>query len=102
MKTKVILYIQAVKWVCDFGDNAFNISVTSYKRESDENHIVIDIDEQEVEIDVPEVSQKDLTIAHIEQLKGIKVKFQAEAHMKIKSIDEQIENLLSIENKVGE
>ncbi len=99
MKIKQKLYIQAVKWVSSFGDIEFETSVSTYKRESSENYVIIDIDEQEIELDIPKVTKEQLTLAHVDQLRGIKTKFQAEVQQKIQSIDEQIESLLAIEYK---
>ena len=99
MKIKLTLYIQAIKYASSFSGSKFETQVHTFKRTSDEHYIVVDIDEQEIEIDATEPTQEQLTLAHVEQLRGIKTKFQAEVHQKIKSIDEQIESLLALEHK---
>lgn len=101
MKIKVKLFIQAVKWVSAYSEQNFVIGISCYKRESDQNYIVIDIDEQEIEIDTYQPTQEELNIAHVEQLRGVKAKFQAEAQLKLNSLDEQIESLLALEHKEG-
>ena len=101
MKIKHKLYIQAVKYI-GYGDNEFEIQVNCFRRESDASYIIIDVDEQEVEVESFMPTQEQLTLAHVEQLKGIKTKFQAEVQQKIKSIDEQIESLLAIEYVEGD
>jgi hypothetical protein len=98
MKIKQKLYIQAVKWVGTGGEK-FKIEASCFKRESDSFNVVVDIDEQEIELDVYQPTQEELTLAHVEQLQGVKTKFQAEVQQKIQSIDDQIESLLAIEYK---
>lgn len=90
---KIKLYIQAEKY--NF-EKEFRVCVNAYKVESTQTHIVINIGEVEVEVDTPEISQKELTLAHVEQLKGIKKSLQAECNAKVVSIDNQIANLLAL------
>lgn len=97
MKIKTILYIQAIKY--DW-QKEFEIGVYSHEHSSTENTVVINIDETEVILECPELSQSDFTNGHVEQLRKVKEELLAETHQKAKSIDEQIESLLAIENKV--
>ncbi len=75
-----------------------NIFFDSNDRIRKESNVVIDIGEVEVDVDIPELSQKELTLAYVEQLKGIKKSIQAECNAKIVSIDNQIANLLALTN----
>ena len=93
---KVKLYIQASKY--SFQDE-FSVKVSCYKSQSCESSVVIDVDEVEVDIDIPEFTQEQFTNGHVEQLRLIKEKLKADTHLKIKSLDEQIESLLAIECK---
>jgi len=92
---KVKLYIQAEKFSFE---SEFRTCVNAFKMESRESNVVIDIGEVEVDVDIPELSQKELTLAHVEQLKGIKKSIQAECNAKIVSIDNHIANLLALTN----
>ena len=93
---KVKLYIQARKW--SFEEN-FETIVSTFRIESDASYAMVDIDEVEVDIDVPKFTQEQFTNGLVEQLVKTKQKLQAETHLKLKSLDEQIESLLAIECK---
>ena len=93
---KVKLYIQASKY--SFQDE-FTVNASCYRSQSCESSVVIDVDEVEVDIDIPEFTQEQFTNGHVEQLRLIKEKLKADTHLKIKSLDEQIESLLAIECK---
>lgn len=93
---KVKLYIQASKY--SFQDE-FSVSVSCYKSKSDARNVIIDIDELEIDVDVPEFTQEQFISGHVEQLRIIKEKLKADTHLQIKSLDEQIESLLAIECK---
>ncbi len=99
MKLKTKLFIQATKWT-GFSDDEFKVAASTVKSESSVSFVVIDIDEVEIELDTPDFTQDQFTNGHVEQLRVIKEKLLAETHLKAKSIDEQIESLLAIENKV--
>ena len=97
MKLKTKLYIQAVKWSFD---DEFEINAGTIKHKSSCDRVVIDIDETEVEVECPDFTQAQFANGHVEQLRKVKEKLLAETHQKAKSLDEQIEQLLAIENKV--
>ena len=97
MKIKTMLYIQAKKSTFQ---KEFVISASSFKDSSDQYGVVINIDETEVDVECPDFSQEDFTNGHVDQLRKLKEKLLAETHIKAKSLDEQIESLLAIENKV--
>lgn len=90
------MFIQAEKYTFQ---EEFTVHVNSYQNKSDSRQVVIDIDEVEVEIEVPEFTQEQFTNGHIEQLRKVKEKLKADTHMQIQSLDEQIESLLAIESK---
>lgn len=92
---KVKLHIQAIKY--SFEDK-FSVGVYIHGFKTDSSQVVVDIGEVEVEVDIPDVSQEELTLAHIEQLNGAKKLIQAECNAKIVSIDNQIANLLALTN----
>ena len=95
---KVKLYIQAEKY--NF-EKEFRTCVNAFKIKSSQTHIVIDIAEVEVDVEVPDISQNDLTLAHIEQLKGVKKSIQADCNAKVTAIENQIANLLAITCEEG-
>lgn len=97
MLIKTKLYIQASKF--SFNDK-FETCVNTFKLRSDQSIVVVDIDEKEIEINCPEFTQEQFKNGHVEQLIKIKKDLLSETHLKAKSIDEQIESLLAIENKV--
>lgn len=98
MKIKTTLYIQAVKW---FMDTDFSMSVGTYKRDTDSTYTVIDIAEQEIEIEVPDVSDSALNEKHIEQLQAMRVQVLADNHMRLQKVDDEIASLLAIDSKAA-
>lgn len=92
---KVKLHIQAIKY--SFEDK-FSVGVYIHGFKTESSQVVVDIGEVEVDVDIPEVSEKELNLAHVEQLKGVKKSIQAECNAKIVSIDSQIANLLALAN----
>ena len=96
MIIKRTFYIQAEKYT--FQDE-FTISVNTFRCESDERTVVIDIEEVEREFDIPDFTQEQFTNGHVEQLRNIREKLKADTQMKIKSLNEQIESLLALECK---
>lgn len=99
MKKKVTLFIQAIKYV---GTEEVNIDVHSFPQTTSGLKTVVNVDEVEVEIELPEFTQEQFTNGHIEQLRELKKSFMAEVQLKVQSIDEQIESLLAIEHKGAE
>ena len=81
-------------------DTEFKVEVQAFHRSSDNYNVIIDIDEVEVEFEVAELTQEQITNGHIEQLRDIKNKLKADTQMQLQSLDEQIESLLAIECKV--
>jgi len=97
VKIKATLYIQAVK--DSFADH-FTLQASTHKLSSGYGCIYVDVDEEEIEIECPEFSQQEFEKGQVEQLKETRRKHLADSHEKTKSLDEQIEKLLCIENKV--
>lgn len=93
---KKTIYIQAEKYTWE---SEFKIALNTFHSKSSENAIVIDIDQVEVDIDVPGFTQEQFTNGHVEQLRKIKEELKADTHMKIQSLDDQIESLLALECK---
>lgn len=104
MKIKQKFYIQAIKRINSWSSNAdeFVFEASCFKRTSDSMAVIIDVDEQELEFEVPEFSQEELTLAHVDQLRGVKKELKAKTEVQLQSLDEQIESLLAIEHKVEE
>jgi hypothetical protein len=96
MKIKKKLYIQAEKHCFE---EDFTISINAHKEETDGGTIVVDIATHELELDIPDVDQNELTLGHIDQLKQMKVKIMADNHLKMQSIDSEIQKLMAIEAK---
>lgn len=102
MKISQKFYLQAVKSSHSFTSNEFEFVATCFKRTSDSYNVVIDIDEQDFEFEIPNISQEKLTLAHVDQLRGIKTKLKADTEVQLQSLDEQIESLLALEYIEGD
>ena len=95
MKIKTTLYIQAVKW---HSAKSFNIEVHTFHRETDNTRLVIDIAEQEIELDIPDISDSSLTEKHVEQLQAMRVKVLADNQIRLQKVDDEIASLLALES----
>ncbi len=95
MKIKTTLYIQAVKWAFE---NEFTSVVNTYKRTTDETYTVIDIAEQVIELDAPEISNSELTAKQVEQLQKMRVQVLADNHIRLQKVDDEIASLLALES----
>jgi hypothetical protein len=94
MKIKKTLYIQAEKYSFD---DEFSVTVSTFKSESDQSRTVVDIAEHEIELEVPDLDQNKLTLAHIDQLKKMKVKVMAENEIRLVNIEGEIQKLMALE-----
>jgi len=94
-KKKIIIYIQAYKY--DFQDG-FTISNQFFKDTTSDNRIVIDLYEQEVEIDIPDLDVKALTQEHVNQLQEQIEQEKQNSFMKVKHLEDKVKMLLCIEN----
>ena len=96
---KVKLYVMAVK---DRWKNEFRILVDTDDRTNwthDTSTIHILLSEVEIEVPVPELNQKQLTLMEVDQLKEVIQKEKADSHVRITAIEEKIQSLLCIEAK---
>ena len=93
---KVKLYIQAEKWSSDV---AFKIKASTYKRQTDQWNVIVDLSEVEVEIEVPVFTEKQLILAEVEQIKVQMEKEKADFFIRVTAIEEKIQSLLCIEHK---
>jgi len=98
MKTqKVTLHISAQKYTWD---NEFKITIDMYKCKSDDTCVVVQLDTQEVEIPVPEIDEKALTLVQIEHLKTSIEKEKTDSYKRILGIEDAISKLQCIENTI--
>jgi len=98
MKTQqVTLYISAQKYTWD---NEFKISIDIFKCGSSDSCVIVQLDTQEVEIPVPEIDEKALTLVQIEHLKASIKKEKVDSHMRILGIEDAISKLQCIESTV--
>jgi HSP20 family molecular chaperone IbpA len=98
MKTmQVELFIQAEK--NSWQDN-FEIKVNRYNHETDNSTVYVTLDKVIVNIEVPEIDENTLTLAHIEQIQG-QIKAEKAAHyLRVTSMEDQINSMMCLENKV--
>lgn len=99
MKKEITIYTQAEKW--SFQDE-MTIRHTTLKGTTDTNCIYIDLNEQVVEIDIPDGLEDLMVNAEISELEKMRDKIKADSVVKVNAIDDKIKSLLSIENKQGE
>ena len=94
-KRKVKLYIQAEKWN---HSNNFEIKVNTFKSQTSEHYVIVDLSEVEIDIEIPSVDDKQLTLEEVKQLKAMIVKEKAQSYARVTSIEEKIQSLLSLEH----
>jgi hypothetical protein len=70
-----------------------------FKFESDSSRVVVVISEHEIELEVPDLDQNKLTLAHIDQLKKMKVKVMAENELRLVNIEGEIQKLMALEGE---
>lgn len=99
MKKEITIYTQASKW--SFQDD-FEVKHSTVKCRTDEGSIYIDLNEQVIEIDIPDGLEDLMVSAEISELEKMRDKIKADSIVKINSIEDKIQSLLSIENKQGE
>ena len=96
METKEVkLYVQAVAW--NHSSNGFEIEVCTFKRESCESRVIVDLSEITVDVQIPTVDHKQLTLAQVERLKEVIKTERANSYARITAIEEKIQSLLCIE-----
>lgn len=96
MKTKEVkLYVQAFKW---HHRNTWDIRIDSSAFDSCDSRTVIQISEVTVEVEIPDINEKQLTLEEVKQLREFINKEQANSYMRIKAVEERIQSLLAIEH----
>ena len=96
MKKPFTVYIQARKWSCS---DKFEIELNTVEHKTSEYSLYVTLGQQDFEINMPEINDEKLTLAHIDYLRGLKNHVNAEAQQKLASLDTQINELLALENK---
>ncbi len=100
MKTKKIeLFIQARKY--NWQEN-FKISVNLWEFKTDDKSIYITLDKKIIDIEIPELDEKLLTLAHVEQLRDQIKSEKAASYLRVIKMEDEINSLMCIENKVDE
>jgi hypothetical protein len=95
METKEVkLYVQAVKWSWE---RDFKINVSTYQKTTEVDRVVIDLSEVLIDVPVPTVDHKQLTLAEVEKLKETIKTERADSYARITAIEEKIQSLLCIE-----
>ena len=92
---KVKLYVQAVKWAWD---DKFAVQVNSFRADSLDNRMVVELSEVEIEIEVPLINEKQLQMEEIKHLQSIIEKEKADSYVRVTAIEEKIQSLLSLEH----
>ena len=97
-KQEVTLYVSAEKWC----SNRFEIEINTYDpsrhADNNKNRIVIPLSQVTVEIEVPDISEKQLQAEEIKQLQASIDKEKADSYVRIKAIEERIQSLMAIEH----
>ena len=95
MKTKEVkLYVQAVKYNWQ---KEFVIDVRDYKTESSPEQVVVHLSEVKVEVQIPDIDEKRLTLEEVKQLEQAITEEDNASYARIKAIKEKIQSLLCIE-----
>lgn len=98
MKTmKVELFVQAAKRV--YEDN-FSIVINACEFQSDEHGIYVTLDKKTIEIEIPELDDKMLTLTQIDQIKDQIKAEKAASYLRVINMEDRINNLMCLENKV--
>jgi len=96
-KEEVTLYITAEKWN---SSREFEIHINTYdlhKINDGTSRITVPLSEVTVEIEVPDVSVKQLQAEEIKQLRAQIQKEMADSFVRVTAIEEKIQSLMAIE-----
>tara|TARA_R110000796_G_scaffold64465_2_gene149407 strand:+ start:8003 stop:8296 length:294 start_codon:yes stop_codon:yes gene_type:complete len=96
MKLVQEIFIQAHKY--DWEDS-YKIDVTTFKQESSSSVIVVDIEQREIEIELPDDFDSHFNQKSINELNERKSKVLAKCGIDVIKIEEQIQSLLAIDFK---
>lgn len=95
MKQEITLYTYAEKWK---GSREWEIKTASYTRESTEHYVVVLIAENTIEVDIPEINEKQLNSEQVKIL-GEQIKItQATCELKITEIKNRIAHINALEH----
>jgi len=95
---KVKLYIQAKKYNWE---SEFNLCVDTMAFISDNNIVCVQLNSVEVDIEVPELDKKALTLAEIEQIRDHIKAEKANHYLRVTNLEDKINNLMCLENDTG-
>ena len=93
---KVKLYIQARKsgW-----EDKFSLVIDTMAFESTETTLTVQLNTVELDIEVPELDEKMLSLAQVEQLRD-QIKAEKAAHyLRVTGLEDKINSLMCLENK---
>ena len=93
-KKTVTLYVHAKKFNWD---NVWDYDIHTFVRTTDTTQMFELLKEINLEIEVPVIDQKSMSLQEIEQLRDQIKKVDAEAQMQKNAIEERIQSLLAIE-----
>lgn len=93
-KQKLTLYFLASK---SEHDKEFTFNVHAFDWPGHDFDTNIKMGSVDVEINVPDLNQKEFTLAEIEQLKERIKKEELDSHQRVKAFNDHIQNLLCIE-----
>jgi len=89
------LFIQAEKYSWE---DKFSIGINTYERKSDNSEIAITLDKVTVNVEVPELDEKMLTLAQIEQTQEQIKAEKAASYLRVTKMEDHINSLMCLEN----
>lgn len=96
MKTKQVeLFIQARKYNWQ---ESFEITINDHERESSQSAIFITLGKKIVNIELPTLDEKILTLAHVEQIRDQIAAEKAASYLRVTRMEDQINSLMYLEN----
>ena len=97
-KQEVTLYVTAAKWNCE---SKFDVRVDTYdldKINDGKHQVTVPLSQVTVEIEIPDVSEKQIQAEEIKQLQAAIDKEKADSYVRVKAIEERIQSLMAIEH----
>jgi hypothetical protein len=96
MKTKEVkLYVQAVKWQ---SSTKWEIEIASVPFSSCDFRTVVQLSEVTVEVQIPDIDEKQLTLEEVKQLEQAITQEKNESYVRVKAIEEKIQSLLALDH----
>ena len=101
MKTQQVeLFIQATKYCWE---EEFNIEVNTVEHKTETNSArpttYVTLDKKTVSVTTPEIDEKMLTLAYVEQIRQQIKAEKAASYLRVTQMEDQINSLMCIENK---